>query len=211
MKILFKVLLLFLFLAVVTTNLQAQDLTLKDRSGVEVNMGIWGGAEASNTIGTGGILAQAGTTAFVGELLYAYGYEEQLAMTLSIGLLSAQASSNINMLGVTEQTSTIMPILLGVRFYVPNPESGARVRPFLSAAIGSFVVMESQSTLLSQGSYIEGNFGGKLGVGVDLFVSDHFKFVADAAYYFMSDFSQPVGGRSNYDGGDLLFGVGYAF
>lgn len=211
MKIVFKSFPIFTLLIFIGTSALAQDFTLKDRSVLELNMGIWGQSKASSTINTLGTKSDAGTSAFVGGILYAYGVQEQLAVTLSVGLLSAQASSNVGVQGVNQQASAVMPFLIGVRFYVPAPEPDARVRPFLSVAAGSYIGMEGNSTLLSQESQTESAFGGRVGLGIDIYVSRYFKLVANAGYNVMSDFSTPIGARTNYNGGEMSFGVGYAF
>ncbi len=196
------------------SSLFAQDLALKDRSVLELNMGMWGGTRASNTIGISGVDVSANTGSFVGSILYAYGIREDMAVTLSAGMLTAGASTNIGGFGVSNQSSSVFPLLLGIRYYIPSPESGARVRPFLSAAVGSYMGFEAGSSvgiLVVQQSHTENAFGGRLGAGVDLYVSNHFKFVANAGYNLMADYSSPIGGRSNYNGGDFSLGAGFAF
>jgi Outer membrane protein beta-barrel domain len=192
----------------------AQDLTLKDRSVIELNMGFWGGSSVSNTIGVSGIRANANTSSFVGSFLYAYGLREELAVTLSVGMLSAGASANIGTLGVSQQAGTVVPLLLGMRYYVPSPEAGAKVRPFLSFGIGSYFGMESNNSVgltLVQESHSETAFGGRIGAGIDFYVGNYFKFVVNAGYNLMTDFSAPVTGRTNYNGGDFSIGAGFAF
>jgi hypothetical protein len=61
----------------------AQGLTLKDRSVLELNLGIWGGASVSNTIGISGIQSNAKTSSFGGSILYAYGIQENMSVTLA--------------------------------------------------------------------------------------------------------------------------------
>jgi opacity protein-like surface antigen len=78
-------------------------------------------------------------------------------------------------------------------------------------AAGPFIGSEVNNTILSQESRTETAFGGRLGAGIDFFLSDHFKAGANAGYNMMSDFSAPVGARSNYSGADFSCGIGYIF
>ncbi|MCL4512142.1 MAG: porin family protein [Bacteroidetes bacterium] len=214
MKILFRVLSVFTFLAFIGATALAQDLTLKGRSVLELNMGVWGGSKVSNTIGTTGIQSTANTSSFAAGILYAYGLQEGVAVTLSAGVLTAGASSNVGIYGINQQASSVIPLLLGIRYYVPSPEPDARIRPFISVAVGSYIAFEASNSVgmtVLQESHTESAFGGRAGVGVDLYVNNHFKFVANAGYNLMTDFSTPVAARMNYNGGEFSLGVGFAF
>jgi opacity protein-like surface antigen len=188
----------------------AQDILLKRRSGLELNIGIWAGG-ASTTVSPGGVTTEANIGAFAGGLLFSHWMKENLSVTISAGLLAAKASSSVSITSVEQQASSVTALLLGVRFYLPDPEPDAGVRPFLSGAIGTYIGSEAKSTLFSQGAYTETAFGGRLGGGIDFILSDHFKLGANAGYNLMSDFSTPVGGRNNYNGGDFSIGIGYMF
>ena len=192
----------------------AQGLSLKDRSVLELNLGIWGGANVSNTIGVSGIQSNANTSSFVGSLLYAYGIREDMSVTLSAGVLAAGASANIGLLGVSQESGSVVPLLLGVRYYVPSPEERAKVRPFVSLGVGTYLGFESSNSVgftVVQESHTESAFGGRIGAGIDFYLNNNFKFVANAGYNVMSDFSSPITGRLNFNGGDFSIGAGYAF
>lgn len=202
-----------LFLSAVSPSF-AQMLTLKDRSVLELNFGIWGGANVSNAIGISGIQSNANTSSFVGSILYAYGIQENTSVTLSAGVLAAGASANVGLLGVSQESGSVVPLLLGVRYYVPSPEVGAKVRPFVSLGVGTYLGFESSSSIgftVVQESHSEAAFGGRIGAGIDFYLSNSFKLVANAGYNIMSDFSSPITGRMNFNGGDFSVGAGYAF
>ncbi len=191
-----------------------QGLTLRNRSLIELNAGMWGGSSVSNTIGASGVHTKADAGSFVGSFVYAYGIREDMAVTVSASVLAAKASADIGASGVSQQSSSVVPILLGIRYYVPSPEPGARVRPFLSLGVGTYIGSESSSSIgmtLVQNAHTENAFGGRLGAGIDFYVSNSFKFVANAGYNLMSDFSTPVTGRNNFNGGDFTLGAGLAF
>jgi hypothetical protein len=105
----------------------------------------------------------------------------------------------------------VVPLLIGVRIFLPYPEPDAQVRPFLSGAIGPYIGSEAKSTLFTQGTHTETSFGGRFGAGIDFILSNHFKLGANAGYNVMSDFSAAVGGRMNYNGGEFSIGIGYIF
>ena len=214
MKILFRSFTLFSLIFFAGSAVSAQGLVLKDRSVLEFSIGMWGGSKVSNTIGIGGIQTTADVSSFVGNIVYAYNLREYMAVTLSAGVLAAGASSNVGVLGVSQQAGTVVPILLGMRYSVPYPEPGATVRPFLALGVGSYLGFESNSSVgltVVQESHTETAFGGRFGVGADFYVGNSFKFVANAGYNLMANFSAPVTGRMNYNGGDFSIGAGFAF
>jgi opacity protein-like surface antigen len=98
-----------------------------------------------------------------------------------------------------------------VKYYLFNPGPEDAVRPFASAAIGPYIGSETNSTMMSQEAHSETAFGGRLGVGLDFLLGENFKLGVNARYNLMSDFSTPVGARSNYDGADGSIGLGYIF
>jgi outer membrane protein W len=211
MKTTIKTFCLVLLLITIGSVSKAQDLSLKGRSAIELSLGLWGGAKASNTAAATGIQSEAKTNGFAGGLGYSYWLQEYLSLTLTVSLLSAQASSTVNVFNVTQQASAVIPLLLGIRFYIPDPEPSANVRPFLSAAVGTYFGSEAKNTLLSQQAHTETTFGGRLGVGIDFFLGNHFKLGVNVGYHLMADFETTIGARKNYNGADFSLGAGYIF
>ena len=157
-----KALSLGLSIVFAVSSVFAQGLVLKDKSVLELNMGMWGGSRASSTIGVNGVDVSANTGSFVGNIVYAYGLREDVAVTLSAGLLTAGASSSFDAQGVHQRSSSIIPILIGIRYYVSSPGEGAKVRPFLSFGVGSFLGFEAGNTfggLMVQQAQSENAFG----------------------------------------------------
>jgi len=205
----------YLVLALMSAGLSvvsfAQDFSLKGRSALELNFGLWGGASATNTIAVTGIRSEAKTSGFTGSLLYAHWLHENLSVTLSAGFLAGEASSTVSASGVSQHASSVVPLLIGVKFYLPDPAPEDAARPFLSAAVGPYIGMEAKNTALSQQAFSETAFGGRLGVGIDFLLSQHFTLGASACYNLMSDFATPVGARRNYNGAEFSLGLGYIF
>jgi outer membrane protein W len=204
----FSLVLLFITIGSVST---AQDLSFKGRSAIELSLGLWGGAKASNTAAATGFQSEAKTSGFAGGFGYSYWLREHLSLMVTVSLLTAQASSTISTSNVTQQASAVIPLLLGIRYYVPDPEPSANVRPFLSAAVGTYFGSEAKNTLLSQQAHTETTFGGRLGVGIDFFLGNHFKLGANVGYHLMADFETAIGARKNYNGADFSLGAGYIF
>jgi len=211
MKNVIKALSLALLLMTASLTVTAQEIALKGRSAIELSIGLWGGVEASNAVSATGIQSEAKTNGFIGGLGYSYWLREYLSLTVTAGLLSAEASSTVSAFNVTEQSSAVIPLLLGIRFYIPNPEPGENIRPFLSAAIGTYFGAEAKNTVLTQEARTETAFGGRIGGGVDFLLGNHFKLNVQTGYNLMSDFKTPIGARKNFNGADFSLGAGYIF
>jgi hypothetical protein len=123
-----------------------------------------------------------------GGMQYSYGMRENLAATLSARVLGGEANSTVTATSVDQHASSVIPILVGVRYYIAEPTPEDMVRLFLEASIGVFLGFEASNTALRQEARSESTFGSKLGAGIDFFLSNHFKMLATAGYYAMSDF-----------------------
>lgn len=185
--------------------------TLKGRSTIELNIGLWHESKVGNEISTTGIVSTAKTGGFVGGLSYGYWLQENLSVVLSLGLLSGEARSSVSLLGSSQRSSAVIPILLGIRYYVPKSSLRLPVLPFLSVNVGSFVGVESKSEFFSQESRSEAALGTKVGGGIDFLLGESFKLGASAGYNLMTDFSAPIGARKNYNGPELSLGFGIMF
>ncbi len=200
-----------LALSALPDNSFAQDLSLKGRSSLELNFGFWGGATASNSVTVTGIRSEATSSGFTGSLLYSYWMRERLSLTLSAGFLAGEASSSVGSSGINQQASAVVPVLVGLKLYLPDPEPEDMVRPFLSAAAGSYIGSEATNSALSQQAHSESALGGRVAAGADFFLSRHFKIGANLSYNLMTDFKTSIGARKNYSGGDFSVGLGYVF
>jgi len=189
----------------------AQDYSLKGRSALEFNMGFWGGSNTSNTITTNGIRSEAKSNGFLGGIQYLHWIQEQVSATLSIGFLAGVATSTVSFSGVNQHASIIVPVLIGLNYYLFNPAQEDAVRPFVSAAIGPYIGSETNNTVLSQNGHSETAFGGRISAGVDFLLGNHCKLGASAGYNLMANFRNTIGTKSNYNGVDALIGIGYIF
>jgi outer membrane protein W len=187
----------------------SQDLFLKGRSAVELNLGLWGGAKASQTIGSSGFQSEAGTSGFAGSFGYSYWLKENLSLTLTAGVQSVQTSTTVSAAQINQNVSSVVPLLLGLRLYVAEP--GDNIRPFLSAGVGTYIGSEEASTALAQNAHVETAAGGRIGGGIDFFLGSHFMLGVNANYNVMQDFSETIGARKNYSGAEFSLGAGFIF
>jgi outer membrane protein W len=185
--------------------------SLKGRSAIDLNIGLWHESKVGNEISVAGITSTARTNGFSGGLSFGYWIEENLSVGLSVGVLSGEATSSITRLGSSQRSSTVIPILLGIKYYILESSVGSPVKPFLSIGVGSYLGFEAKNELFSQQAHTETVVGTRLGGGVDFLLGHLFKLGANAGYNLMTDFSTPVGARTNYNGPDFSLSFGIMF
>jgi outer membrane protein W len=197
---------------VFSSILFAQQSPMRGRSCVEVQFGLWNESKAGNELSPTGVTSGAKSSGFLGGLAYTYWLRDRIALSVATGLIAGEATSTASLLGPTGQrASSVMPILVGMRYDLLEPEPGDAVRPYVAAAVGSFLGFEASNTLFSQSAHSESAFGGRAGVGVDFFAASWLKLDVNLGYNAMTDFRTPVGARSNYSGPDFSIGFGYVF
>jgi hypothetical protein len=189
----------------------AGDHSLKGRSSIELNIGFWHESKVGNEISTAGNVSTAKSSGFIGGLSYGHWFQEGLSVNASIGLLSGEATSSVTLSGASQRASSVIPILLGVRYYLPESSFGTPVRPFLAAAVGPFLGVESKNDFFSQESRSETALGARLGGGIDFLLGQHFKLGTTVGYNLMTDFSSPIGARKNFSGPEFTIGFGILF
>ena len=200
-----------LVLAAMTSVVFGQPGPLKGSSSFEVNLGLWNQIQAGQQISVSGIQQSAKTSGFVGGLNYSYWMREYLAVTVGASLLSSEASSTISITGIQQRTNSVVSLLIGMRYFLPQPENEDRIRPYVAFGIGSYMGSEAENKLLSQSAHSESVLGGRVGVGLDAFLGSWFKLGATVGYNIMGDFKTPVGARNNFNGYDMSFSFGVVF
>ena len=201
---------------------EAPRFSVNGRNRISLMLGRW------HSIGTGGGLpwtVNSGGTGFAG-LEYARYVREDLWIGVATQALTRSSSA-----GVSDGTFfagsadvVAVPIMVGWNPYRRAPEQRA-AKPFVAASVGPVFGSGSRSFVVNppgveprtfSGTQRETTMGGHVGGGVDLHVARPFAIGFQGGYYWMLDFPQQVGPRSNYSGPHLavslrwLFGQGRA-
>ncbi|MEE9441718.1 MAG: hypothetical protein V3V99_03525 [candidate division Zixibacteria bacterium] len=140
---------------------------------------------------------------------------ENISLTALVNFNSLGLETKAGILGVKNYTALVNSVLIGSRFYpfVNSLESKSRL--YIAAAIGRYAGHESGQTIGLTGISITSKsasaFGGNLSAGLDTQLSHRFMLGFNGGYNFMSDFSEPIGGRVNHGGGYLGLSISYLF
>ncbi len=220
MKALGSIIKVFVLLTFVGSLLQSQTITLQGSSAIELDLGFWNNVNAGQQFNVGGANQEAKASGFVGGLTYCYWMRENMAITVAGSLLSSEASSTVAVEGntminpmtmVRQNANALFSFLVGMRYFIPEPEPEDMVRPYLAVGVGSFTGFEASNSLLGQSARSESTFGGRVGVGLDAHLGKSVKLGMNAGYNAMSDFRSVVGARNNFNGFDFSVGLAFLF
>ena len=188
-----------------------QPISLNRRSCIDLHIGLWNESKAGNQFTPTGFKSTAKSSGFVGGLSFNHWLREHVAVTLSAGVLSAEATSTSSLLGTTQRASAVIPVLLGIKYYIPEPYLDETIRPYVSVGVGPYWGFEAENTTFSQSAHTETALGGRFGGGIDFLLGRSFKLGANLGYNVMTDFRTPVAARDNFNGPDFSFGIGFLF
>ena len=189
----------------------AQNYQLNGRNAIGFNAGLFTGSKSSSTVNINGLNTEVSSNGFAGNIFFTHWIKEYLSVKLSAGLLTGSSNVSVNVLNTVQQSSAVFPILLGLNYYIPEPTSSDAIRPFISASAGTYIGTEAKNTIISQQVHSETAIGGRAGIGADFLISDHFTLGANLGYNFMANFSEPIGGKTNFNGADFSIQLGYVF
>jgi hypothetical protein len=153
-----------------------------------------------------------------GGLQYTRFLREDLAVTLSVDALSAQADlvtiNGYSSSGTRMQQSRIVSVPLGLRW---DPRPGdLRTKPvkfYLAAGLGpvwgAHVGGSVSESSVFAGTRVATTFGGTLGAGADVLIGRRWSLGVGAGYNWMADFPEPLGTRKNFSGFDAGVSIGW--
>ncbi len=193
-----------------SATIQAQSFEKLSR--VELRLGMWkhSSDDRSAVSDEGSTLTVEGS-GIKGGAAYNYYFKENMAITFSVDLFFASVEA-VQMNDIYSATSIIAPVLLGVKYYLPKSTYGKALRPYVTAAAGTFVGRQNRKEVDSDiivSSKVSMAYGGHLGIGVDLRLGQLFALNLSGGYYLMTKFSDRIGGSENFSGPE--FGAGFSF
>jgi hypothetical protein len=191
---------------------------LEKRHQFELRLGLWNQTTSTRTevrtepVGT--TSSTVNSSGFLGGFSYGHWLQENVALNLRAGVLTADVETETDVYPEITQTATVTQFLLGLKFYLPQADIRASIRPYAGISFGSFVghqarIEEGRSTTVD--SRLEAAPGGQISAGVDFIMGRRIMTSIAAGYNLMADFDQPVGGSDNYSGTELSFGLSFLF
>lgn len=205
---------------------QPADRSLRGKHRIEVGVGFMTELSASNEVSIGGVTTRNDATGIGGTLAYTHWLRDAWAVNLSVGVMDADASTTVTGTGTSIESAAVVPLLLGVRYQPPGFTASDSFRPYLTAAIGSFIGSASNvqtgvltaaispstsaaETAASVSSYTEAALGSRIGVGADVLLGKRFTLGFGAGYCLVTDFDRRIGSETNYSGPDVVLSFGF--
>jgi hypothetical protein len=159
------------------------------------------------SVGAGLYNVDVGTGGVGGFIRYNYYPNSDYAFTFTTGAMA----SAVRVETFSSYTSTVIPIMMGMKYYFAEVDKNNTLRPYLSGSMGTIIGTEAGVDILYAGTHTENAFGVNAGFGADIILGSLVKLHADIGYNLYSDFKEPIGGRNNYSGAEFSFGIGFMF
>jgi hypothetical protein len=206
-------LLLLLLVTVSTTpeivNASETERSLEGRHRLELRAGFWDAGMQQSFSVTPYRMETTRVENVAGAFSYAYWVNDRVATDITLKGMVAGVTSVEWSSGVTDSAVVLASATFGVRLY---PISSARspLRPYITAAVGPFLGVESHKEINFRVSeYVRtlGTVGGYLGGGVDFQMGHHMMAGIHVGYNVMADFPETLGLERNFSGVEFSAGI----
>jgi hypothetical protein len=194
--------------AIVTVSAYSQPL--KGRSEIELGFGLMEQGTFEEEYYGAGVIDRSGLDDMYVKLGFNHWMEEDLAFSFMVSALASEIRDRSDWYYYDREEMAVVSIFSGIRYYLPGSQRFSPWRPYFAMAVGP-VIGSTVKSISGSRTYNEertqASFGGYFGAGIDFQVSRRFMFGINAGYTAMSDFEEPVGGKTNYSGAE--FGVSF--
>ncbi len=154
-----------------------------------------------------GAIIDSGRTGLAGKVGYDHFFNESLAVHVGCGIWQSQ----VRITSFSVETSTVAPLLIGVKYYPFRITHESSAKPFMLGGTGVVLGAASGVRILGPSSRTESAAMIYLGAGSDFVLGSLVKLTAGLGYHLAADFSKPIGGKMNYSGPEISFGIGFMF
>ena len=188
---------------------------LKGRSGIDLHIGLYDNSGTTKISVSPEVVTTNASTGFMGAISYQYWFQDFLSFGISLGALVINATTSTQATDISTETATVAPLIIGINYYPLQASQQSTVLPYLSGYIGPYIGVysknEIETIVVGSETIVETAFGARLGAGLDLLIADIFKLGIGADYHFVTDFSRPIGGETNYSGPSYSLTFGFVF
>jgi len=185
--------------------------TRAGRHGLEIDGNLLGTSEAGMHASMSGADVSSHASGRGMSLTYSRWLDERAALQFSVGTISADANVGVPGARVEIESAVVVPLLIGLKYQPFQFEPSDGVRPFVSAAVGTYIgnsagVKAGMTSVVNSRS--ESVLGARVGAGIDLLAGRYVTFAAGAGYRMVSEFDQPIGGRTRFSGAEFTISLG---
>jgi len=177
------------------------------RHSIDLRISFWNNSQSNVSVGVTGVSVDAGTGGISGRIMYNYYFNDEYAFNFSAGAMATE----VKVRTLSNYTSTVVPIMMGMKYFFIGSSEEGLFRPYLSGSMGVLFGTESNVEVLSVQSHTESAMGLYAGFGSDFILGSLIKLHADVGYNLYTDFTEEIGSRKNYSGPEFSFGIGFMF
>lgn len=168
---------------------------------IELSIGLLSAMNAGSDVSVGGVGVKSEVNGILGSLAYSYWFADEWAVTLSVGIANADASSTATGSGVAVESAAVVPMLFGVKYKPLGLTVADALRPYLCMSLGPYFGLASDvraGTTTGTESYTEAAIGARAALGMDLSLSRRFALGLTVGYHLVSDFERRIGSERNH-------------
>ena len=174
---------------------------------IDLRISFWNKSQSGVTVGFQGVSVKTGAGGISGKIMYNYYPNKTYSINISAGVMSSEVSVE----NLSDYVSTVVPIMMGVKYYFIDLPANSTFRPYLAGSIGGLFGTESATGFLRVYTHTETAVGGYAGIGSDIILGSLVKLHTDVGYNLFTDFNEEIGSRKNYSGAEFSFGLGFMF
>jgi hypothetical protein len=174
---------------------------------VDLRISFWNNSQSAVSVGFYGVSVETGTGGVSGEIMYNYYPNSIYSFNVSAGVMNTE----VRVHNFSTYTSTVIPIMMGMKYYFIDYSVDNPFRPYISGSIGGLFGSESATGILNVYTHTETAIGASAGIGSDIILGSLIKLHADISYNLFTDFAEEIGSRKNYSGPEFSIGMGFMF
>jgi len=174
---------------------------------VDLRISFWNNSQSAVSVGFYGVSVETGTGGVSGEIMYNYYPNNIYSFNVSAGVMNTE----VRVENLSTYTSTVIPIMMGMKYYFIDYSIQNPFRPYVSGSIGGLFGTESAVEILNVRTHTETAVGASAGFGTDIILGSLVKLQAEISYNLFTDFAEEIGGSKNYSGPEFSLGIGFMF
>lgn len=198
--------------ALAQTTGEADSYPLRGRHQIEVSIGLLSGLSTTSEVSVGGVAMRTDADGIIGSIAYNYWFTGEWAISMSLGVASADVSTSASGTGAFVESATVIPLLFGVKYAPLELAIGDALRPYAYASVGPYFGFASDvraGPTTGTESYSETALGSRAGAGMELSLGRRLTLGLAVGYRLVSDFERRIGSEKNHSSPEfaLSFGV----
>jgi hypothetical protein len=178
---------------------------------IQLSIGLLSNYGVESETSISGTTNNVGSSGFLASIAYSYWAQEGLAFSVSVGVIGSEVNNSISGSRVSVQTSSVVPVLFGIKYQPFAMNLSESMKPYFFASIGPCFGSATYSrtgTSLKNESFSETVLASHFGLGTDFVLGRVFVVGFSAGYYLATDFDRPIGSQKNYSSPEFAFSIG---